>query len=261
MEPRIESAVERAIITMRDHLGEPLTVDDLARSAMFSKFHFTRVFQQATGVSPARFLSALRLRDAQRLLVSTSLTVAEVSQRVGYGSVGTFSSRFSRSVCMSPTAYRRRAGFAARIEAGGRRTIGGGTVHCRIHRAPGAPRLVFAGLFPEHIPQGRPVRCAVLPDPDSFTLRDVPPGTWHLLAQSVPGRLDDPDGYRANVNEAVSVAAHGPFAAGPQTRLTVDLTFGPAGLLDPPVLLAMLDVRTFALRAVAAGREVRQRAA
>src|SRR5688572_10909767 len=102
MEPRIESAVERAIITMRDHLGEPLTVDDLARSAMFSKFHFTRVFQQATGVSPARFLSALRLRDAQRLLVSTSLTVAEVSQRVGYGSVGTFSSRFSRSVGMSP---------------------------------------------------------------------------------------------------------------------------------------------------------------
>ena len=48
-----ERAVERAIDTMRIDMSQQLTVDDMARAAMFSKFHFTRVFQRVTGVSPA----------------------------------------------------------------------------------------------------------------------------------------------------------------------------------------------------------------
>src|SRR5688572_1243423 len=103
---------------MRDNLGEPLTVDDLARSAMFSKFHFTRIFQRVTGVSPGRFLSGLRLQRAKELLVSTSLSVADISVLVGYNSVGTFSSRFTRSVGMPPSRYRRRAGLASHLGSG-----------------------------------------------------------------------------------------------------------------------------------------------
>src|SRR6266498_4177172 len=90
---------------MRTNLGEQLTVDDLARAAMFSKFHFTRIFQRVTGVSPGRFLSALRLQRAKYLLLSTSLNVADISLRVGYSSVGTFSSRFSRRVRLSPLSF------------------------------------------------------------------------------------------------------------------------------------------------------------
>ena len=96
MEESTKQAVDRAISTMRENLGEQLTVDDMARAAMFSKFHFTRIFQRVTGVSPGRFLSALRLQRAKQLLVSTSLNVADISLRVGYNSVGTFSSRFTR---------------------------------------------------------------------------------------------------------------------------------------------------------------------
>jgi AraC-like DNA-binding protein len=239
---------------MRDNLGEPLTVDDMARAAMFSKFHFTRIFQRVTGVSPGRFLSALRLQQAQHLLVSTSLNVADISQRVGYNSVGTFSSRFSRSVGMSPTTYRRRSGFAARI-------ISGPDEPCPVSRArvhgqipadhSDEPRLVFAGLFPDRIPQGQPARCAVLSRPGLFTFTDVPRGVWYLLAQSVPGSLDDPDGYRANINEAVSVASHGPILVAPDSIIRVDLQFNRVRALDPPVLLAMLDVRKVALEIVA----------
>src|SRR6266545_1373534 len=112
MEEAAERAVLRAIGAMRERLGEQLTVDDLARAAMFSKFHFSRMFQRVTGVSPGRFLSALRLQKAKHLLVSTTMSVADISVHVGYNSVGTFSSRFSRSVGMSPTTYRRRAGYA-----------------------------------------------------------------------------------------------------------------------------------------------------
>ena len=73
---------------MRDNIGEELTVDDMARAAMFSKFHFTRVFQRVTGVSPGRFLSAMRLQRAKDLLLTTSMNVADISVHVGYNSVG-----------------------------------------------------------------------------------------------------------------------------------------------------------------------------
>ncbi|MEU8069001.1 MULTISPECIES: helix-turn-helix transcriptional regulator [unclassified Micromonospora] len=255
MEQEIEIAVKRAVTTMRDNLGQPLTIDDMARSAMFSKFHFTRVFQRVTGISPGRFLSALRLQHAQQLLVSTPLRIADISQRVGYNSVGTFSTRFSRSVGMSPTEYRLQSGFARQIvtETDAHTTSSaGGRVECRI-RMPqdGQPRLVFAGLFPERIPQGRPVRCTVLADPAHLELDDVPSGTWHLLAQAVPGSCGHPDGYQANVNESVSVASLGPITVAPRSVVRSALEFNSAGPLDPPVLLALLDVRKLAMEIVA----------
>jgi AraC-like DNA-binding protein len=251
VEQEIEKAVKRAITTMRENIGEPLTVDDMARSAMFSKFHFTRIFQRVTGVSPGRFLSALRLQQAQRLLVSTSLNVADISQQVGYNSVGTFSTRFSRSVGMSPTTYRRRAGFTHRIASAaddGAPAPSQARVHGRIAAADdNEPRMVFAGLFEGCIPEGRPVRCAVLSQPGLFTLGNVPAGTWYLLAQSVPGSVNDPDGYRANINESVWVASHGPLVVRPDASVRVDLSFAPVQTMHPPVLMALLDVREFAL--------------
>src|ERR687887_1129758 len=102
---------------MQQNLGERLTIDDMARSAMFSKFHFSRVFQRVTGVSPGRFLSAMRLEEAKRLLLTPSLTVADISHRVGYNSVGTFSSRFRHSVGVSPTTYRQLGGNPAELPA------------------------------------------------------------------------------------------------------------------------------------------------
>src|SRR2546421_9296103 len=110
MDDIVRRAVERAIETMQQNRGERLTIDDMARSAMFSKFHFSRVFQRVTGVSPGRFLSAMRLEEAKRLLVSTSFTVSDISHRVGYNSVGTFSARFRSNVGVSPSTYRQLGG-------------------------------------------------------------------------------------------------------------------------------------------------------
>ncbi|WP_415624302.1 AraC family transcriptional regulator [Phytohabitans flavus] len=45
----IEKAVHRAIERMHENLAAPLTVEEMARTAMFSKFHFTRIFQRVTG--------------------------------------------------------------------------------------------------------------------------------------------------------------------------------------------------------------------
>lgn len=93
---------------MREHLSEPLTIDDLAEHAFFSKYHFTRVFQRYTGMSPGRFLAELRMMSAEHLLVTSDLSFTDITFRVGYASIGSFSSRFKVVLGLPPSEYRRR---------------------------------------------------------------------------------------------------------------------------------------------------------
>ncbi|MEU8264644.1 helix-turn-helix transcriptional regulator [Micromonospora sp. NPDC048999] len=232
---------------MQDNLSDHLTIDDMARAALFSKFHFSRIFQRATGVSPGRFLSALRLQQAKRLLVSTSLTVADVSLRVGYSSVGTFSSRFTRSVGLSPTTYRRMGGFTTHVPIADGHAVASrpsGTVRGRITGTPGLPNnRVFVGMFPQRIPEGRPVQCRILDTPGPFTLDPVPVGAWHLLAHSV-----GPDEETVPAAEATWVGSIGPLLVTRDSSVEVELFLQPMRIVDPPVLLALLDARQSALR-------------
>lgn len=262
MDETIEQAAERAIAAMRENLGDQVTVDDMARAAMFSKFYFTRIFQRATGVSPARFLSALRLERAKELLVTTSLNVAEISVLVGYNSIGTFSARFSRSVGLSPTAYRRLGGHTTHISTRADRAIGLPTATVqgviRPHDRHAGREVVFTGLFAERIPEGRPVRCAVLDRPGPYRFDDVPPGSWYLLAQSVPadsaGGLDPDELYGGD--DGLSVGAEGPVVIRQDSGTQiVDLQLNPVRALDPPVLLALLDARKYAMAHTAVQKE------
>jgi AraC-like DNA-binding protein len=264
MNDAITRAAERAITTMHERLSEPVTVDDMARAAMFSKFHFTRMFQRATGVSPARFLSALRLQRAKHLLTSTTMTVVDISVLVGYNSVGTFSSRFSRSVGLSPTEYRRLGGHTDRIRPSEPRGAGSdvATVRGVIEGHDDRRGLVFAGLFPECVPEGRPVSCTILDGPGPYRFDDVPTGRWYLLAQSVVeddgparpsrGRLGT-EPPRAG-DSPVWVGTLGPIVIRRGVEQHVaDLPLKPAGVLDPPVLLALQAAREEAIERVAAG--------
>lgn len=106
VERSIRPAVLQAITSIRDRYFESITLADLASEVFISRFHFSRMFADATGVTPGRFLTAVRLFEAKRLLLTTSLNVSDIVCSVGYSSVGTFTSRFSRAVGMTPTQYR-----------------------------------------------------------------------------------------------------------------------------------------------------------
>src|SRR6266568_4529467 len=102
-------AVENSIQVMHNHLAEQITLDELADSACLSPFHFSRVFRQMIGLPPGEFLAALRLQTARELLLSTDRSVLDVCFDVGYTSTGTFTTRFSQLVGVSPGNLRRRA--------------------------------------------------------------------------------------------------------------------------------------------------------
>jgi AraC family transcriptional regulator len=243
-----QQSIERVIESIHQNIGEPITVDDMARTAMFSKFHFTRLFQHATGVSPGRFLSAVRFQEAKRLLLSTSLSVTEISHQVGYSSVGTFSSRFKSSVGLSPTAYRQLCGYTPQINPDTqRRSPHPAVVQGEIVAPPEGlgKGTVFIGLFPDAIPQGTPVRCVVLERPGPFRLEDVPEGDWYLLGQSVR------PGEEVVVGAAPpTIVVHGPITIRRNVLIgPLRLELRPMRSLDPPILIALLDARRVALDA------------
>jgi AraC-like DNA-binding protein len=85
---------------------EPLDVDDLARAAGLSRAHFTREFRRAFGEPPHSYLLTRRLERAAALLRTTDSSVAEICFSVGLQSVGSFTTSFTRTYGLSPTAYR-----------------------------------------------------------------------------------------------------------------------------------------------------------
>ena len=85
---------------------DPLEVDDLAAAARLSKAHFSREFRRAFGESPHQYLLTRRLERAASLLRTTDRSVADVCLSVGLQSVGSFTTSFTRTYGVSPTAYR-----------------------------------------------------------------------------------------------------------------------------------------------------------
>jgi AraC-like DNA-binding protein len=95
----------RDLIDLR--FAEPLDLGDLAAAAGFSRYHFARSFKEAFGETPGAYLSRRRVERAKDLLRSANLTVTEICMVVGFSSLGSFSSRFTELVGMSPSTYRR----------------------------------------------------------------------------------------------------------------------------------------------------------
>ena len=89
--------------------AKPLDVEALASGVHMSAGHLSREFRLAYGESPYSYLMTRRIERAMALLRRGDLSVTEVCFAVGCSSLGTFSTRFSELVGMSPSAYRRMA--------------------------------------------------------------------------------------------------------------------------------------------------------
>ncbi|MFC4637119.1 helix-turn-helix transcriptional regulator [Deinococcus hohokamensis] len=92
--------------------AQSLDVEALARGVNMSAGHFSRLFRQAYGESPYAYLMTRRIERAMALLRRGDLSVTEVCFEVGCLSLGTFSTRFTELVGMTPSLYRRHAAGA-----------------------------------------------------------------------------------------------------------------------------------------------------
>jgi AraC-like DNA-binding protein len=94
-----------AMRQMHGQLARPWTVSQLARTAGLSRSAFFDRFTRTVGLPPMEYLLAWRMAVAKDLLRHDDLGLAEVAERVGYGSASTFSTAFSRHVGQAPSRY------------------------------------------------------------------------------------------------------------------------------------------------------------
>lgn len=237
------AAVERSITTMWNRYGEPLTLAELAETATLSKFYFSRVFRTVTGTSPGRFLTVIRLYKAKHLLLETSLSVTDIAYKVGYNSLGTFTSRFTRSVCFSPARYRSLSQLGMptlppyqMCSTPQQWNTISGTISMP---AVDAPVRVYVGAFSSPIVEGVPVACDVLDSEGGYRLSGVPNGVWFVRAAAVGIRDLDP---RPWLRRPLFVGAACPLTAWGGRGTELDLRLMPAACIDLPILMALPEL-------------------
>lgn len=98
-------------------LGEPLSVDDMAKRANLSSSRFRDVFKRQFGMPPHRYLLELRIQHAKAMLATTGLTLAEIAAYCGFADVHHFAKAFKSRVGETPGGYR--TSHAAQPRAGG----------------------------------------------------------------------------------------------------------------------------------------------
>jgi AraC-like DNA-binding protein len=102
----VDRRIRLAVELMHAHMHRDLPLEEIARAAHLSPFHFARLFKKLTGATPHAYLASLRAARAQALLAETDLPITEVGARVGYMSSSHFARAFRQATGLSPRAYR-----------------------------------------------------------------------------------------------------------------------------------------------------------
>ncbi len=242
----MNTAVERAIKFICERYSEPLSLADVAKSAILSRFHFSRIFRDATGVTPGRFLSAVRIYQAKRMLLNTPTNITDIAFAVGYNSLGSFCNHFTESVGVSPGRFRRIAqngGFEPPRPRLDPSPVDGAITGTITFPEGFAGARVYIGAFDSPIVQRRPASAAMVEvasaaRPASYFLGYVPEGAWFVHAVAVADTADpEPWTHRVHL-----LGGHGPVAvaAGVETPVSVDLH--PRRPTDLPILLALPEL-------------------
>ena len=111
--PGAEARVARLLREIERRPESDLTLGNLAREADLSPFHFLRLFERLTGVTPHQYILRTRLREAAARLVTEPAKVLDVALDCGFGDLSNFNRAFRAEFGASPRAYRRQMGRRA----------------------------------------------------------------------------------------------------------------------------------------------------
>jgi AraC-like DNA-binding protein len=249
--------VERAAEVIKARYAEPLTLSDLASTTRTSPFYLNRIFREVTGAPPRRFLAAVRMAAAKQLLVATDLTITDLSYRVGYLSVTTFSAQFTRMVGLPPRELRRRLRTVADIKLsslvdGPHESPANGHAPGRFQRG-GVSRLfspvaldgsagldspmltAFYAAFSGWVPQGVPIACGCASVPGPFELHGRTDYLVGLMACAYPGSSTVAESLMASNDQTYVARLH---QLAPDSNDDIALVFTRAQPADPPIVYA-----------------------
>ena len=103
---RLDARVQRAVEYIHDRYADPIDLNDLARAAAMSRYHFSRKFRAQVGMSPYRYVQHVRMRRAADLL-RAGTSVTETACAVGVPDSSRFARLFRREMEMTPSNYQK----------------------------------------------------------------------------------------------------------------------------------------------------------
>jgi transcriptional regulator GlxA family with amidase domain len=154
------TAMSDVLVWLSQNLDKKLSLATIARRAGTSPRTLSRRFPEQVGMTPAQWIVAARIREAQRLLEASELAIESIAERVGFGSGAVLREHFGKIVGTSPNAYRQ--SFRARPQGRGARPFarGPGSNGERAGRAGRSSRASrsSSGSTPGRQPSGSRVR-------------------------------------------------------------------------------------------------------
>ncbi|MBO0992731.1 AraC family transcriptional regulator [Bacillus sp. SD088] len=240
--------IDETIAYIHQHMDEPLSLSRLADHAAYSPYHFSRIFKEKMGLTPHYYVASLRIQRAKDLLLHTDLTVRDIGMEIGQQSLGTFTTRFTERVGMTPTQFRKSPMQVStylqslkNLNAWPHKSI----LESQYNRVKGTIEaessfqgVILVGLFTKPIPEGLPQYGTVLTSLSSFSFTDVRPGTYYLMATALSWEMKSSEilvphqTLRAKIEHPIIVGAN---KAIPHQRLILR---GPR-LDDPPILISL----------------------
>lgn len=92
---------------MENHYADNLSLDKVAQAAGFSPAYFSRLFQSQLGKSYSDYLTNIRLRHVEALLINTNKSVTEIALETGYSHISNLTEQFKKKIGMTPSAFRK----------------------------------------------------------------------------------------------------------------------------------------------------------
>lgn len=102
----IDERLVRAATYISRNYMKPLCLDDVAKVACMSKYHFCRVFKKHFGMGPIQYLMGMRIRNSMSLLNCSNKSITLIAFRSGFKGLSEFNKQFKKTTGLTPTAYR-----------------------------------------------------------------------------------------------------------------------------------------------------------
>lgn len=100
------SQIAAAVDYIEANYYKPLCADDIMQNIFLSKFYFSRIFKESTGMTPYEYLINHRISVSKRLLQESSLSVYQIAEKVGFNNVNNYIQAFKRMTGATPNQYR-----------------------------------------------------------------------------------------------------------------------------------------------------------